>query len=43
MNFSIGETMMFIQIQVGFEEISKRKEINRRIHASSILLIQGLS
>lgn len=35
--------MTFIQIQVGFEDISKRKEISRRIHANSVLLIQGLS
>lgn len=31
MNFSIGETTAFIQIQVGFKEISKRKETNRDI------------
>lgn len=29
MNFSIGETMTLIQIQVGFKEISKTKETNR--------------
>lgn len=29
MNFSIGETTTFVQIQVGFKEISKRKETNR--------------
>lgn len=35
--------MMFIQIQVEFKEISKKKETNRGIYANRIVLIQGLS